>query len=171
MTSKIKYYSISIIFFCFIMLSDAQINKNNFYPAIGINIGINSEKSCTFGFNFDYRYQIGSESARTYTGLSFSYQFDKIKDRFHKIKTINLLLGNEYLSLKPGIGLVKYGWGYNDRNLCRTKGLNLEMSASYNLNKYPGLYFRNFVYRKRNWAWHTKNYYSYGLRYDYSFLK
>jgi hypothetical protein len=133
----------------------------------GINIGYTFHAGMNFGFVIDAGLPTNSLNNLQY-GLSASYYFVWIndQDRFHRIKTINLMAQNDFFDFKLGRGRARNGWGYENRNRCRVRGWHGDLSVKTPSEYSPQLGYKFFFYNHARWAWFEYYYNSIYLNYE-----
>lgn len=164
----IRINNLLIIFLLIISIrisAQTDIFKNKYLsPEITIGYTFNAKINIGLGVDFGF-YDLHNVNIRY--GGSLSYNLIKVKDRFHRQTSINLMVQNSFSDFKFGLGRMRNGWGYENRNKCIVWGFVSDLSINYPNYLSPKIGYRNFIYNKQKWAWFEYQYHSLYTGYEY----
>ena len=160
----------SIILFFLLISSSTMLAQKDFfkntYVSPEISVGYTFNARIHIGFGLDLAWY-NSENPQMRYGFSFSYNLIRVRDRFHRQSALSLMHQTAYSDIKIGIGRMRNGWGFENRNACIVWGLASDVSFNLDHKFSPKIGYRNFFYPKRKWAWFEHYYHSLYLGYEY----
>lgn len=172
-----KIKKIYILLWLFLCLNSgnsfAQKIGNQFYfVSPGASIGYTFGAGIKWGFNFDLGLKQNELVNSWKYGVSFSYYFVSVsqgyhyKRSFHRLRSTNLMLKNNFIDVKMGLGRARNKWGYDSRNGCIVHGFNIDLSFAYPNRFSPWVGLKSFRYKDSNWRWFDKPYTSVYIKYN-----
>lgn len=164
---------ILLLFITFYNLKSQKIVSPIFSPGVSIGYCI-STNGLSFGLELDVKFLKTKHAAEEFiSGISIANTWTKVKVykrwNFHRHTYFNIVSETQLGYMRFGYGILKNPWGYGNKNLCRIGGVNFDLG--YNLlNQNTGyLGFRSFFYKKSNWRWLDKPYYTLYFKYKKDF--
>lgn len=119
---------------------------------VGLKKTIKNSEPLNYGFSF----------CKSWTGVV------QANERYvHRHTTINFLVESKIIDFKVGYGVAKNPSGYLNIRKCRVGGLNLDLSLTK--PNYPWIGIKSFYYKRKDWRWFDKPYYTMYLKYEYDF--
>lgn len=141
-----------------------------YFVSPGVKLGYSFGAGVSYGITLDAGIKDNTYLNNGKYGLSFNYTFIKVKKYTHRMRTINLMVQNDYACIKLGFGRVRNPWGYSKRNKCIVHGTNVDLSFSYPGKFTPWIGACYFKYQRASWAWFNKPYSTIYLNYKYDVI-
>jgi hypothetical protein len=148
-----------------------QLMGQGVFLSPGITAGYTIGAGCNLGFALETGIRERKAVNPFKYGMSFSWGIVNTKRYVHRLRTTDLLVKNDYVDMKLGIGRVKNKWGYSGHNRCVTHGLSMDISFAYPSPYSPWIGFKTFRYKYSSWAWFFRPYNSFYTRIDYDLLR
>ena len=104
--------------------------KAGFNYGLDLNIGL-------YGINYN-KFVLNS-------GVSLSAYYVNYSVVNHLLTTANILLESDYFTAKAGYGMITYKWGYRNRNMQRSDGLNFDLALSVPQKPAPAVGVKFFM--------------------------
>jgi len=151
----------------FLITFGSKSFTQNLFVSPEITIGYTLGASLNVGFNIDFGIEQNSVTELRYGG-SYGMNISMVNKELHRQTTLNFLLENKYFDIKLGPARMRNNWGYNKNNRCIIYGFTSDISLKYPNTYSPKIGYRNFIYRKHDWAWFHMNYHTVYLGVEYN---
>lgn len=135
----------------------------------GFTFGYTFHAGINWGFTFDAGLSQKKEINPLRYGLSWSWYFVNLgRGDWHRMRSMNAMVQNDYADVKIGWGRARNKWG--TKNRCITHGINMDISFAYPDVASPWIGYRTFIYPPSSWAWFMYPYRSIYLKYKYDII-
>lgn len=159
------------LFFLFLGLKEASafdVLGKPCFVSPGFTFGYTFHAGINWGFTLDAGLLQKKENNPIRYGISGAWYFVKTPKYWHRLRSMNLMVQNDYADIKIGWGRARNKWG--NKNRCITHGINMDISFSYPDKASPWIGYRTFIYPPSSWAWFMYPYRSIYLKYKYDLI-
>lgn len=161
-----------LLILCINKQSEAQIFESA-YISPGISLGYCfTAKGFSFGLECDLGLKKTTNNGKPFNyGINLSKSWTNVNQKRehhnHRHTSINILIESTNFDFKVGYGIAKNPWGYLNRNQCIVNGVNFDLGLTTRKKNYPWIGFKSFYYKRRDWRWLDKPYYTSYVKYKY----
>lgn len=143
--------------------ADATVQEGwKFYWSPEISIGYTFGLGLSTGMMVDFGY-INPDQSGPFDRYALTLSGQRIRqkkgDRVHRQRAIMATCMIDNFNARIGYGRTKVGWGYNNNNACRVRGLSTDLSYTVlpnDINWRVGL--KSFYYERSHWRWFNAPY-------------